>query len=173
MRIFRDHDGDDHDDEQSRKGINRDEIAAHAEVMYDEIADYLADPAAYDTNLDETIARSPAKPILRLVPPLPTPQPSTTATPAESGDPAPVLPTKPPTRGQIWRASAAGSFVVVGLATTAAWGQSAEVGAPVVLYGLGWIAYLAWNAARRPSPSLALATFTEHRAARAQQPGLH
>ncbi|MFE3222918.1 hypothetical protein [Nocardia sp. NPDC059228] len=178
MRIFRDHeddhDGDDHDGEQPSSGINRDEIAAHADLLADEIADYLADPTAYDTDpADETVQRPPAKPILRLVPPLPTQEQPATAAPVESGAPAPVPSAKPHTRGQIWRASAAGSFVVVGLATTAAWGQPADVGGPVVVYGLGWIAYLAWNAARRPSPSLALATFTERRAARAQQRGIH
>ncbi|MET8428367.1 hypothetical protein [Nocardia sp. NPDC004860] len=165
MRIFRDHDDDhdDHDDEQPRKGFSRDEIAAQADLLADEIAHFLSDTAGAADQ------RPPAKPILRLVPPLTTPEQATAAAPVETGEPAPVPAVKPHTRGQIWRASAAGSFVVVGLSAVAAWGQPAEVGVPVAVYGLGWIAYLTWNAARRPSLTLALATFTEHRAARAQR----
>ncbi|MFE3799283.1 hypothetical protein [Nocardia tengchongensis] len=159
MRIFRDHDhehdGDDeHDDERPRKNLSRDEIAAQAEVMADEIADFLSDVA------DDNPSTAPA------ARPMAGPEQPVTAVPTEAGDPVPVSAANPRTRGRIWRASAAGSSVVVGLAATAAWGQPAEVGVPIVLYGLGWIAYLSWDAARRPSPSLALAAFTEHRAAR-------
>ncbi|MEV6101461.1 hypothetical protein [Nocardia sp. NPDC051981] len=161
MRIFRDH-ADDHDDEQPRKSFGRDEIADQADRLADEIAKFLSDTA------DDADQRPPATPTLRLVPPLTTPEQATAAAPVETGEPAPA-PAKPHTRGQIWRASAAVSFVVVGLAAVAAWGQPAEVGVPVVVYGLGWIAYLSWNAARRPSLALALAAFTEHRAARAQR----
>ncbi|MFE3958595.1 hypothetical protein ACFXPS_31030 [Nocardia sp. NPDC059091] len=161
MRIFRDHD-DDHDDEH-RKGFGRDEIAAQADLLADEIADYLSDA------VDAADQRPPAKPTLRLVPPLTTPEQAAAPAPVEAGEPASVPAVKPHTRGQIWRASAAGSFVVVGLSAIAAWGQPAEVGVPVGVYGLGWIAYLSWSAARRPSPALALAAFTEHRAARAQR----
>ncbi|MEV6100665.1 hypothetical protein [Nocardia sp. NPDC051981] len=162
MRIFRDHDhdhdhDDEHDDEQPRKSLSRDEIAAEAEVMADEIADFLSDVA------DENPQAAPtARPVA-------VPEQPATAAPAESGDPVPVPAANPRTHGRIWRASTAGSSVVVGLAATAAWGQPAEVGVPIVVYGLGWIAYLSWDAARRPSPSLALAAFTEHRAARAHR----
>ncbi|MFE3080897.1 hypothetical protein [Nocardia tengchongensis] len=161
MRIFRDndHDGDDRDDEQPRKNLSREEIAAQAEEMVDAISDFLSDAAGAADRLSQ------ATPAARPVTSLTTPGQATAA--AEAVQPAPTPVAKPHTRGQIWRASAAGSFVVVGLAATAAWGQPAEVAVPVVVYGLGWIAYLSWNAARRPSPSLALAAFTEHRAARA------
>ncbi|MFD6357263.1 hypothetical protein [Nocardia tengchongensis] len=161
MRIFRDHHDDDHDDEQPRKNLSRDDIAAQAEDMVDAISDFLSDAAgAADGLLQATPAGRPVTSPA-------TPGQATGAAPAEAVQPAPTPVAKPHTRGQIWRASAAGSFVVVGLAATAAWGQPAEVGVPAVLYGLGWIAYLSWNAARRPSPSMALAAFTEHRAARA------
>ncbi|MFF0633490.1 hypothetical protein ACFYTS_13425 [Nocardia sp. NPDC004151] len=163
MRIFRDHDHDgdgEHDDEQPRKNLSRDEIAAQAEDMVDAISDFLSDAAGAADRLSQST------PAARPVTSTATPGPATAAAPAEAVQPAPTPVAKPHTRGQIWRASAAGSFVVVGLAATAAWGQPPEVGVPVVLYGLGWIAYLSWNAARRPSPSLALAAFTEHRAAR-------
>ncbi|MGW4123469.1 hypothetical protein [Nocardia sp. NPDC004711] len=162
MRIFRDHadDHDDHDDEQPGKSFGRDEITAQADLLADEIANFLSDAAEQHPQ---------TTPTLRLVPPLTAPEQATAAAAVDTGEPAPVPAVKPHTRGQIWRASAAGSFVVVGLAASAAWGQPAEVGVPVAVYGLGWIAYLTWNAARRPSPALALAAFTEHRVARAQR----
>ncbi|MFE3000730.1 hypothetical protein ACFXG4_37740 [Nocardia sp. NPDC059246] len=165
MRIFRDYgdEHDDHDDEQPRKGFGRDEIAAQADLLADEIADFLSDTAGAADQ------RPPVKPTLRLVPPLTAPEQATASAPVETGEPALVPVVKPHTRGQIWRASAAGSFVVVGLAAVTAWGQPFEVGVPVAVYGLGWIAYLSWSAARRPSPTLALAAFTEHRAARAHR----
>ncbi|MFB7722304.1 hypothetical protein [Nocardia sp. NPDC056100] len=162
MRVFRDHDDDhehddDHGDEQPGTGINPDEIFVQAELLADEIADFLTE------TVDEADQPRPAGPTTQPVPVTTTPQQSTTAAPVE---PRPAPTANPYTRGQIWRASAAGSFVVVGLAAIAAWGQPAEVGAPAILYGLGWLAYLNWNAARRPSPSLALAAFTERRAVR-------
>lgn len=167
MRIFRDHDhngDDDHnDDEQPRKNLSRDDIAAQAEEMVDAISDFLSGVAGAADQLPQAIPA--ARPATMLT----TQGQATAAAPAEAVQPAPTPVAKPHTRGQIWRASAAGSFVVVGLAATAAWGQPAEVGVPVVVYGLGWIAYLSWNAARRPSPSMALAAFTEHRAARAHR----
>ncbi|MFE3028485.1 hypothetical protein, partial [Nocardia tengchongensis] len=145
MRIFRDHDrdDDDRDDEQPRKNLSRDEFAAQAEEMVDAISDFLSDAAGAADRLSQ------AAPAAR-----PATSQTTTAgqvtapAAAEAVPPAPTSVAKPHTRGQIWRASAASSFVVVGLAATAAWGQPAEVGVPVVLYGLGWIAYLNWNAAR-------------------------
>ncbi|MFE3028339.1 hypothetical protein, partial [Nocardia tengchongensis] len=142
MRIFRDndHDGDDdRDDEQPRKNLSRDEIAAQAEDMVDAISDFLSDAAGAADRLSQ--ATPAAHPVTSLT----SPEQATAAAPADA---VPVPVAKPHTSGQIWRASAAGSFVVVGLAATAAWGQPAEVGVPVVLYGLGWIAYLNWNAAR-------------------------
>lgn len=154
MRIFRDH--DDHDDEQPRKNLSRDDLAEQADEMVDAIADYLTQIA--DQNPQTTQPVPPGAPVQAAAPAL-----------TETVEPAPIPPATPRARGRIWRAGAAGSSVVVGLAATAAWGQPAEVFVPVAVYGLGWIAYLSWDAARRPSPSLALAAFTEHRAARAHR----
>ncbi|MEU1205484.1 hypothetical protein [Nocardia sp. NPDC005825] len=159
MRIFRDHDDhDDHDDEQPRKNLSRDDLAEQADEMVDAIADYLTEIADQNPHATPTPHPVPqSAPVQAAAPAL---------TPTETVEPASIPPTKPHARGRIWRAGAAGSFVVVGLAAVAAWGQPAEVGVPIAVYGLGWIAYLSWDGARRPSPSLALAAFTERRAAR-------
>ncbi|QLY33963.1 hypothetical protein H0264_18560 [Nocardia huaxiensis] len=173
MRIFRDHDDDpDPDEEPQRpgKGFGPDEVAAQADLLADEIADHLADvAAAADATTAGTDQPAPAKPTLRLVPPLAAPAATDTSDTAKHPEPESVSSAAPPSWGRVWRASAAGSSVVVGIAATTAWGQPAEVGIPVTVYGLGWIAYLLWDTAHRPSPSLALAAFTERRAARAQR----
>ncbi|WP_067704490.1 hypothetical protein [Nocardia jejuensis] len=162
MRIFRDSD-DDHDDEKPR---NSADPAAQAEVLADEILDWLDERDRANT--------TPQTPMASVTPLFPvTTNPTIASETVAAEGPRPVTtpaPTATPhTRGQIWRASAASSFVVVGASTVAIWGQPAEVGVPITVYGLGWVAYLIWNSARRPSPSIALAAFTERRAARVQR----
>ncbi|MFB8001544.1 hypothetical protein [Nocardia sp. NPDC056000] len=157
MRIFRDSD-DDHepDDEQPGNPIDPDNLAAAAELLADEIAEFFT---AIADHQHTQLAAHPLPAAPTTAPPAPT------VTVPENSAPATATVAKPHTRSQIWRASAVGSGVVVAVAAIAAWDQPAEVGAPVVVYGLGWITYLLWNTARRPSPSLALAAYTERRAA--------
>ncbi|MGX1805175.1 hypothetical protein ACWIGI_05625 [Nocardia sp. NPDC055321] len=159
MRIFRDHD-DDHDDEKPRPS---DDPAAQAELLADEIQDWLDERDRAKT--------TPQTPMASVTPLFPVATDPATASETAAADALKPVATPVPaavthTRGQIWRASAASSFVVVGASTVAIWGQPAEVGAPITVYGLGWVVYLLWNSAHRPSPSLALAAFTERRAAR-------
>lgn len=161
MRIFRD--DDEHDDEPH--GHPRpDDIGAQANLLADEIEDFLCEAAeAADAALSKTETPLSA-PLPDAAVRIAAPVEPITGEPAPAPIPAPVA--KPHTRGRIWRAGAAGSSVVVGVAALAAWGQPAEVAVPVTVYGLGWLAYLSWHAARRPSPALALAAFVERRAAR-------
>ncbi|QIS13649.1 hypothetical protein [Nocardia arthritidis] len=159
MRVFRDnhdHNDDDHDND-GREPIDP---RTDGEILADEFADYLALAAEVADNppppdpLDEptTIDR----PRLRLV---------TTGTDTldETDDADPWAKTSDPDYGRtarrrLVRGAAGGSAVVVGLGALAGWGEPFVVVGPLTAYGLGWLAYLWWHAALRPTIPQVLAT---------------
>ncbi|WP_280359319.1 hypothetical protein [Nocardia otitidiscaviarum] len=164
MRIHRA--SDDDPDDWRHTPIDPTNIPGQADQLADEVEDWLTEVT---TAADQPPAHTPTAPTSPARPQSSTtgatehtdPTSATTPTPRPAGDSRTV--------GRVARASAAGSSVVVALAAVAAWGQPAPVAAPVAVYALGWIAYLCWNAARRPSPLLALAALTERRAAATQR----
>ncbi|MGY1946167.1 hypothetical protein [Nocardia asiatica] len=147
MRIIRDnHDHNDEDpDEGRRPASERD----RAEILAEEIEDYLADVLACappDTQDFEPAAPQP-RPTLRLV-----------KTDATDTDPDCDKPLDPEVfaaagraaRRRMARGAAGGSAVVVTATVLATWGQPWIVTGPLAVYGTAWLAYLWWNAALRP-----------------------
>lgn len=166
MRVFRD--SDDPDDDPPRKPIDPHNLEGQADQLADEIADWLTEVV---DEVDEGNDVGPASTATPTAPTTPTTGPTNGAPHPPTRHSAGPAPTANPPRStrRVWRASAASYSVVVTATALAATGQPAPVTVPVVAYGLGWIAYLCWNAAHRPSPALALAALTERRAARAQR----
>ncbi|WP_405180254.1 hypothetical protein OG225_02635 [Nocardia sp. NBC_01377] len=64
-------------------------------------------------------------------------------------------------RTQMMRRAAGGSALVALAAALACWGESVVVTGPMAVYGTGWVGYLWWNAALRPSFPDAVATVSD------------
>ncbi|MBF5001780.1 hypothetical protein IRT45_32135 [Nocardia sp. BSTN01] len=158
MRIIRDDDGHDHNDDNRRKrlediaaGVPADEVG---NMIADEVSDFLAAAVrATDRTPAASAELAPAqhKPDLRLVPTIPAEdhddiEPTEDAGTAVSGG-----------RVRLLTSTAASSSLVVTAAALAGWGQPAVVAVPVAGYGIGWLAYLWWNAALRPPLPVAVA----------------
>ncbi|WP_155525688.1 hypothetical protein, partial [Nocardia sp. 852002-51244_SCH5132740] len=160
MRIIRDDDGHDHNDDDRPKrledfaaGVPADEVG---NLIADEVSDFLAaavratdrTPAA---SAEPTLAQH--KPDLRLVPSVVDDEEHDTEhTTEEAGT------TGSSGRARLLTSTAASSSLVVTAAALAGWGQPAVVAVPVAGYGIGWLAYLWWNAALRPPLPVAIAT---------------
>lgn len=161
MRIIRDDDGHDHNDDNRRKrlediaaGVPADEVG---NLIADEVSDFLAaavratdrTPAAPAAPTEPTPER---KPDLRLVPSVVDDEEHDTEhTTEEAGT------TGSGGRARLLTSTAASSSLVVTAAALAGWGQPAVVAVPAAGYGLGWLAYLWWNAALRPPLPVAVA----------------
>ncbi|MFG3524880.1 hypothetical protein ACGF5S_31805 [Nocardia nova] len=158
MRIIRDDDGHDHNDDNRPKrlediaaGVPADEVG---NLIADEVSDFLAAAVrATDRTPAAPAEPSPAqhKPDLRLVPTIPDEdhdgiEPTEDAGTAVSSG-----------RVRLLTSTAASSSFVVTAAALAGWGQPAVVAVPVAGYGIGWLAYLWWNAALRPPLPVAVA----------------
>ncbi|MEG8177474.1 hypothetical protein GZH49_02865 [Nocardia terpenica] len=159
MRIIRNDDPyDDGDDpepdrEQDRLRGSR-EPQAIADILADQFSAFLAEVAAVADDQPATFPQDapveprpdPAvKPALRLV----TTDDTNTGI-GEMADSADVRRAGTRVRRELLRAGIGGSVVVVAAAAVAGWGQPAVVVVPIAVYGLGWIAFLWWNAALRP-----------------------
>ncbi|MFE3195025.1 hypothetical protein ACFXHA_38885 [Nocardia sp. NPDC059240] len=154
-RVSRDDDFDDEDNERRRKqqrgggeskelhevlrGVPDDQVA---EILGDEFINFLAkathaaDQPHPEHDHDTDDSDGSAKPVLHLVK---TPEESIgTATTGQG------------LRPQLLRAGIGGSLGVLAVLLVAGWGQPAAVVIPLTVYGLGWVAYLWWNAALRP-----------------------
>ncbi|PPI89094.1 hypothetical protein [Nocardia nova] len=158
MRIIRDDDGHDHNDDNRPKrlediaaGVPADEVG---NLIADEVSDFLA-AAVRATDRTSTAPAEPTpaqhKPDLRLVPSVDDeehddPEPTEDAGTTCSGG-----------RARLLTSTAASSTLVVTAAALAGWGQPAAVAVPVAGYGIGWLAYLWWNAALRPPLPVAVA----------------
>lgn len=144
MRIIRNHDDDhEHDDE----GREPRDPKALGEILADEVSDYLAAaaqvrgapfPLGQDAPIEAAVPQ-PLKPALRLV-----------KTDDTDNEPGAAAPAGTGIRPRLLRAGLGGSLLVIAAVALTAWGQPAIVAIPLAGYGLGWIAYLWWNAAWRP-----------------------
>ncbi|WP_406272518.1 hypothetical protein OH799_32920 [Nocardia sp. NBC_00881] len=166
MRIFRDN--NDHNDEDPDEGRNEShepiDPKAIGDILADEFADYLADVTAAADNpppqhrqpTDDT--EPPARPTLRLV------KNDDTDTDTDEGDkpldPRAAAAAGRAARRRLVRGAAGGSAVVVTATALATWGQPWMVAGPLAAYSTGWLAYLWWNAALRPSIPDVLTTLT-------------
>ncbi|MFF0495754.1 hypothetical protein ACFYU5_05065 [Nocardia aobensis] len=159
MRIIRDDDGHDHNDDNRPKrlediaaGVPADEVG---NLIADEVSDFLA-AAVRATDRTPTAPAEPApaqhKPDLRLVPSVVDDEEHDTEhTTKEAGT------TGSSGRVRLLTSTAASSSLVVTAAALAGWGQPAVVAVPVAGYGIGWLAYLWWNTALRPPLPVAVA----------------
>ncbi|NKY48379.1 hypothetical protein [Nocardia cerradoensis] len=155
MRIIRDDDGHDQNDDNPRKrlediaaGVPADEVG---NMIADEVSDFLAAAVrATDRTPAAPAEPSPAqhKPDLRLVPSVVDDEENTTEKVGTTGSSG---------RVRLLTSTAASSSLVVTAAALAGWGQPAVVAVPVAGYGIGWLAYLWWNAALRPPLPVAVA----------------
>ncbi|WP_187684308.1 hypothetical protein [Nocardia wallacei] len=153
MRIIRNDDHDDNNDRNQRRQQSQDPKVL-GDILADEISAYLV--AASDA-ADRHAAQLPP-PVEPAVPapirPVPhRDNPDADAGDGDGGQVAEVVVGLPEYRRSlvpVVRGTAAGSAVVVAVAVTAGWGQPAPVLIPVAGYGVGWLAYLWWNAALRP-----------------------
>lgn len=158
MRIIRDNDGHDHNDDDPRKrledfaaGVPADEVG---NMIADEVSDFLAAAVrATDRTPAAPAEPSPAqhKPDLRLVPSVVDEEHDNEHITEEAGT------TGSGGRVRLLTSTAASSSLVVTAAALAGWGQPAVVAVPVAGYGIGWLAYLWWNAAMRPPLPVAVA----------------
>ncbi|MBF6065427.1 hypothetical protein IU500_34405 [Nocardia terpenica] len=161
MRIIRNNDPyDDGDDpepdrEQDRLRGSR-EPQPIGDILADQVSAFLAQVAAVADDQSTTLSHDapveprpdPAvKPALRLVT---TGDTDTGTGTGEMADPADARRAGTRVRLELLRAGIGGTTVVVAAAAVAGWGQPAVVVAPIAVYGLGWIAFLWWNAALRP-----------------------
>ncbi|WP_433562315.1 hypothetical protein ACQP1O_33190 [Nocardia sp. CA-151230] len=165
-RVSRDDEFDDENNEHRRKqqrgasesrelrevlrGVPDDQVA---DILGDEFSDFLAKGTAaagkprFPLGQDAPSPQESAKPVLHLVKTEDGEKVTGTATTSPAG-----------VRPQLLRAGLGGSLAVLAVAVVAAWGQPAAVAIPLAVYGLGWVAYLWWNAALRPPLPQAAAT---------------
>lgn len=160
MRIIRDNDHNDEDPDEQREPI---EPKAIGDILADEFADYLADVAAVADTPDPhdehaSKPHAPVRPVLRVV------QNSDTSDSVrewdKSLDPDAVAKAGRAARRRMVRGAAGASSVVVTATLLTTWEQPWIVTGPLAAYGTGWLAYLWWNAALRPSIPDVLATVT-------------
>ncbi|MFI6959908.1 hypothetical protein ACIBJI_41400 [Nocardia sp. NPDC050408] len=160
MRIIRDNDHNDEDPDEQREPI---EPKAIGDILADEFADYLADvSAAADTpNQDHENASkpyAPVRPVLRVV------HNNDTSDSVQEWDKPldhdAVATAGRAARRRMVRGAAGASSAVVTATVLATWGQPWIVTGPLAAYGTGWLVYLWWNAALRPSIPDVLATVT-------------
>ncbi|MGW4849129.1 hypothetical protein [Nocardia brasiliensis] len=176
MRNRREHNHDDHNDETPGQP-SRDPAAprepseptAIRDILAAEFADYLADVVAnapHPDNHDHPKPAPPAAPVrpnLRLIT---TDDKTDTADWDEPLTVADAVIAARTARRRVVRSAAAGTAFVVGAGVVAGWGEPAIVTGPLAVYGTGWLGYLWWNAALRPSCGQVLAaTYSGVRAA--------
>ncbi|QLY33993.1 hypothetical protein [Nocardia huaxiensis] len=148
MRIIRNYGHDDdheHDDHDPREDRESRDPKVMGEILADEVSDFLAAAAhaagaPFPLGHDAPTEPTPGKPVLRLV--------TTDDTPGEQ----PMLGAGPGAglRPRLLQTGIGGSALVLAAVVFVVWGQAAVVAVPLAGYGLGWIAYLWWNAALRP-----------------------
>lgn len=165
MRIIRDnnpHDDEPDDDrtpQEPGSPVESREPKAIGDILAAEFADYLADVVANAPEpVDPDTVPPPPRPALRLVTPV-ADEPATgdwdkPFTVTEAVEAARTA------RRRVVRAAAGGSAVVVTAALFASWGEPPIVTGPLAVYGTGWLAYLWWNAALRPSIGQVLTAIT-------------
>ncbi|WP_216917821.1 hypothetical protein [Nocardia noduli] len=130
------------------------------EMLGDEVEDYLAHVLADVPPLDEEEppftppSRSrrpigPKRPALHLVPT--SKDDHEDRDDAAALDPEAAIEAGRTARTRMVRSAAGGSALVALAAAFACWGESVAVTGPMAVYGTGWVGYLWWNAALRPS----------------------
>ncbi|PXX66932.1 hypothetical protein DFR70_103687 [Nocardia tenerifensis] len=152
------HHNDDPDDNHTppprRAGEPREpgEPTAIRDILAAEFADYLADVVAKTPppdNPDDTTPTPPARPNLRLI--TTTPDKSGTADWDEPLTVDDAITAARTARRKVVRGAAGGTAVVVTAGVVAGWGEPLIVTGPLAIYGTGWLGYLWWNAALRPT----------------------
>ncbi|KAA8884257.1 hypothetical protein F3087_34095 [Nocardia colli] len=165
MRIIRDnnpHDDESDDDRTPNEPgspVESREPKAIGDILAAEFADYLADVVAnVPEPVDPDTVPAPPRPALRLVTPVAGgpdtgdwDKPFTVENAVEAARTA---------RRRVVRVAAGGSAVVVTAGVLAGWGEPLIVTGPLAVYGTGWLAYLWWNAALRPSIGQVLSALT-------------
>ncbi|QIS02335.1 hypothetical protein F5X71_08370 [Nocardia brasiliensis] len=166
MRYSRENDHNDDDPEDYQPGgpaqpaDESREPKAIGDILAAQFASFLADAVAKvpppEPDPDDTTPATPPRPNLRLV----TTQPDHTA-PADGDEPFTVeaaVNAARTARRKVVRGAASGSTFVVAAGVFAGWGEPLIVAGPLAVYGAGWLAYLWWNAALRPSLGQVLTT---------------
>ncbi|MBH0775058.1 hypothetical protein [Nocardia bovistercoris] len=165
MRIIRpddnhDHNDDHHDDDGGELGLPESAFTDVGDEAEEYLAQVLADIPPPDTDEPPPApTRRPATPLgpkrpaLHLVAPDDDPDPYSADqdTTAVAVDPDTAIRAGQAARRRMVRGAAGGSAVVVAAAALAGWGEPVTVTGPLALYGTGWVAFLWWNAALRPS----------------------
>ncbi|CAM4487259.1 hypothetical protein NONI108955_34355 [Nocardia ninae] len=167
MRNRREHNHDDHNDDETPGQPSRDpaelpepgEPTQIRDILAAEFADYLADVVAKvpppENPDDPTPAPPPARPNLRLIT-----TPDDKAVTTDWDEPltvADAVTAARTARRRVVRGAAGGTAFVVTAVVVAGWGEPLIVGGPLAVYGAGWLGYLWWNAALRPSAGQILA----------------
>ncbi|MET7770182.1 hypothetical protein [Nocardia sp. NPDC005366] len=155
MRIIRPDDDNDRDDEHDpEQGPTRAEIGDFADEVEDYLAHVLANVPPPDSD------EPPYTPPSRSGRPIGPKRPALHLVPNEDGDrdrdaaavdPEAVIEAGRSARTRMVRSASGGSAVVVLAGAFACWGESFAVTGPLAVYGAGWVGYLWWNAALRPS----------------------
>ncbi|MGN2640604.1 hypothetical protein ACTD5D_31430 [Nocardia takedensis] len=159
MRIIRPDDNhDDHDDDRDRAEDRGPDDPDFFSDIGDEVEDYLAHVLADIPPLDPDEVPAPTagprgpKPpkrgVLHLVP---TDDPDADDPTPVAVDPDTAIAAGRGARKRMVRGAAGSSALVVAAATVLGWGESFTVVGPLAVYGTGWVGYLCWNAALRPS----------------------
>ncbi|MGV9616276.1 hypothetical protein [Nocardia xishanensis] len=161
MRIIRPHDHNDDDpDDHQHKRPGPVDPTQQGQQLADEVEDFLASVLANVPPVDEEGSVNPAatpRPALRLVPEVDDRDTAEWDAPL---DPAEIAAAGRAARWRMVRSAMGGSTVVVLAGLLAAWGEPLAVTGPIAVYGAGWLAYLWWNAALRPSAPDVLAAVT-------------
>ncbi|WP_433629108.1 hypothetical protein [Nocardia sp. CA-120079] len=151
----------DHNGEDPDEGREPTDPKLQGEKLAEEVAEFLAAAVAAVDN-PPTRARSSEpestdRPVLRLVKKDATDRDDANGwdTPA---DPGTAIAAGRAARRRVARGAAVASALVVTATAFAAWGQPWLVAGPLAAYGTGWLAYVWWNAALRPSIPQVLST---------------
>ncbi|MEV0294220.1 hypothetical protein [Nocardia sp. NPDC050710] len=157
MRIIRpdDRDDDGHDHSHDEGRIPADPRAI-GDILGDELEDYLAQVIADVPPPEDAQPTGPSRSGRPIGPKRPALHLVATDTDSDDDaepevDPDAAIEAGRAARHRMLRGAAGGSSVVVLSATLAAWGEPLAVSGPLAAYGAGWVAYLWWNAALRPS----------------------
>ncbi|MGN2640516.1 hypothetical protein ACTD5D_30980 [Nocardia takedensis] len=155
MRIIRPDDNHDDDRDGNRGPDDPDFFSDIGDEVEDYLAHVLADVPPLDpdevpapTTTGPRGAKPPKRGVLHLVP---TDDPHADTPTPVAVDPDTAIAAGRGARKRMVRGAAGGSVLVVAAAAVLGWGESFTVVGPLAVYGTGWVGYLCWNAALRPS----------------------
>ncbi|MFC9434001.1 hypothetical protein [Nocardia sp. NPDC057030] len=158
MRYRPDHNDDDPDNhtpnDPTPAPAESQEPKTIGDILASEFASFLADAVAKVPPPQTDPAyepEPPTRPNLHLVTTEPEPAAAAPAGRDEPFTADDAVTAARTARRKVARAAAGGSAVVVAAVAFAGWGEPPIVTGPLAVYGTGWLAYLWWNAALRPS----------------------